>query len=155
MQIDSEKILIIGNSPNAKIDNNFDNFFVVSLGEGFYHLPIDKINCWLVREPTYKQRLRDCLGHTLLLNPQKPYNGALTVLDEDKLTLGGFAINYFKRYTNKQIFITGITTNLSHPHLERGSFWNPNIKRFNHHHNLIKETMMIQSLLYERKIFEF
>lgn len=141
MNIFLDKVLIIGNSPESNITKENREYFTVALGEGYYHLPPEKIQAWFVREPAFLKRPYDCRETIIVTDLQ--------------LSLGMYAINYFLRLPNKKVHITGITLDLSSPYIQCGAFWQKNLKRDNYNHNLVKETLTIKKLLYDKRIFQF
>jgi hypothetical protein len=150
-----QAVLIIGNAPSCKISKikkeNIQQFSrIIALGAGIFYLPIDLINYWITRESTYLQKPQDYTKACFILELNKTYPFVNSKIKTP--SLGYFAISQFL-HNGYDPYITGFTLDITK--LDNGTFWNPEIKRFNLYHDLIKETLDIKSMLHERKIFEF
>lgn len=142
-----KEILVIGNSPTAKL-NMIKNYDYVILGRAIFNFNSDVIEKWMTRYCFIRDAKRINVKKTYILDEN--YTDEYGIINP---TLGYYAIFYFLN-RNYKVNFTGITLDLNSKYMSVGSWWSKNEVRDNFRHNITKETIVLNKLKNNNEIFE-
>lgn len=144
----NNEILIVGNSPVAKI-NLISDFNFVILGRGIFYLKHNVlIKNWITRKCFLKLNINRKIENIHIISEN--YRDEYGIVNP---SLGYYAVIFYLN-KNYKVNITGFTLDINSENINFGSWWDLRDERDNLRHNILKETIILNKLKNKNVIYE-